>query len=77
MITSVNNSAIQLLIQKTDLDSSVITMNKEFIIKTDDVYDKDRYNGRYILTRKRELYLRQDENFVMNTMLLFEKLAKE
>ena len=47
----------------------------KFIVKADDVYNTEAYNGRYILTRKRELYIREDENFSMNTMLLFEKVT--
>ena len=74
MISASDSSSIQLLVQKTDIDSSVITMNKEYIIKADEVYKSEKYNGRYILTRKRELYIREDTNFVMNTMLLFEKI---
>lgn len=74
MIAQSDTSAIQLLIQKTDIDSSILTMNKEYIIKADELYGTDKYNGKYILTRKRELYIREDEYFTMNTMLLFEKV---
>ena len=76
MIHSVNSANIQLLVQKTDIDSSVLTMNKEYIIHADDVYG-DKYNGKYLLTRKRELYIRENDNFTMNTMLLFEKVPDE
>ena len=75
MISSIDTSAVQLLVQKTDIDSSIITINKEYIVKADDVYDS-KYNGRYILTRKRELYVREDRDFSMNTMLLFEKIPE-
>lgn len=75
MISSIDTSAVQLLVQKTDIDSSIITMNKEYIVKADDVYGS-KYNGRYILTRKRELYVREDQDFSMNTMLLFEKIPE-
>ena len=73
IINSANTSAVQILIQKTDIDSSVLTMNKEYIIHADEVYG-DAYNGKYILIRKREMYVRENNNFTMNTMLLFEKL---
>ena len=53
MISSLNSSAVQVLIQKTDVDASVFTMNKEYILQSDDVYDEAKYNGRYLLTRKR------------------------
>lgn len=76
MISSVDNSSIQLLVQKTDIDSSVFTINKEYLVKADEVYGSEKYNGRYILSHKRELYIRNDEEFVMNTMLLFEKVLE-
>ena len=51
-------------------------MNKEYIVKADEVYNTEAYNGTYILSRKRELYIREDKNFSMNTMLLLEKVAE-
>lgn len=77
MISSLDNSAVQLLVQKNDIDSSVLTMNKEYFIKADEVYGSDKYNGRYLLTRKRELYIREDDDFSMDVMLLLEKIAKK
>lgn len=76
MVSSINTSSIQLMIQKADIDSSVITINKEYILKADDVYDKEKYNGRYLLTQKRELYIKVDESFTMDTMLIFEKIPE-
>jgi hypothetical protein len=75
MVSYLNTSAIQLLVQKVDIDSSKFTINKEYIIKADDAYNTELYNGRYILVRKRELYVREDDNFTMNVMLLFRKVS--
>lgn len=77
MVAASDTGAIQLLIQKTDIDSSVLTMNKEYIVNAEDMYGHKDYNGKYILTRKRELYIREDENFIMNTMLLLEKIPEQ
>ena len=49
-------------------------MNKEYIIRADDAYGDETYNGRYLLTRKRELYIRDDNTFTMDVMLLFKKV---
>lgn len=76
MVSSINSSSVQLMIQKADIDSSIITINKEYIFKANDVYDKEKYNGRYLLTRKRELYIKVDESFTMDTMLIFEKIPE-
>lgn len=74
MISYLDTSAIQLLVQKIDIDSSIFTMNKEYIVQAEDAYNTETYNGRYILVRKRELYVREDDNFTMNVMLLFRKV---
>lgn len=75
LATSIDQSAVQILVQKTDIDSSVLTMNKEYIIRADEAsYNGNTYNGRYLLTRKRELYIRDDTTFTMDVMLLFKKV---
>ena len=61
------------MVQKADIDASVLTLNKEYIINAKEVRNNDIYNGRYLLARKRELYIRQDEEFIANVMLLFDK----
>lgn len=66
--------AIQILVQKTDVDAQVFTPNKEYNISGEEVYKSQDYDGKYILTRKRELYIRENENFTMSTMLLLSKL---
>lgn len=76
MISSIDTSAIQLLIQKVDIDGSIFTINKEYIIKADNAYNTEKYNGKYLLVRKRELYIRNDDTFTMNIMLLFKKIPK-
>ena len=75
MISSLNNSTTTILVQLTDVDSSIFTMNKEYVLNMDDI-DESSYNGYYILIRKRELYIRTNEDYSMNVMLLFEKVAK-
>lgn len=76
MVTEMDQSSIQILVQKTDIDAAVFTMNKEYIIRADDAYKSDAYNGRYLLERKRELYIRDDDTFTVNVMLLFKKVPK-
>ena len=77
LVSSTDTGSIQLMIQKTNIDSSILTINKEYIINANEVYKTDEYNGRYILARKRELYMREDENFVMNTMMILEKVPEK
>ena len=63
---------VKLSVNKNDLDSSVMTINKEYIIKNIDAQSAN--DGKFLLSRKRELFIRQDTNFVMNTMLDFKRL---
>lgn len=63
----------QIMIQKTDTDSSIFTINKEYMIRAEEIYGTDKYDGRYILVRKRELYIKNGDSMRMNVMLLLEK----
>ena len=76
IVSHLDTSAIQLLVQKVDIDTSVLTINKEYIVRADETYNTELYNGRYILVRKRELYVREDDNFTMNIMLLLRKIPE-
>jgi hypothetical protein len=60
-------------IVKNDLDASLFTLNKEYIIN-DPVHKE--YNGRYIITQNKQLFIRQNENFIMSTILSFRKVSK-
>lgn len=56
---------------KNELDTSLITINKEYIIKNyKDMKDND---GKYILNRKREIYTRDAESFVLTCALTLAK----
>lgn len=69
-IKSKNDSSnIYINISKNDLDATILSINKRYSINNIDAYAD--YNGDYILCRKRELYLREDETFKLNTILNF------
>lgn len=73
-VSSVDRSSIQLFVQKVDIDSSVLTINKEYIIKADSAYKSEEYNGKYILIKKKELYMKKDDTFVLGVILFLEKI---
>ena len=75
IVSEINNSAIQIMVQKVDIDSSIFTINKEYVIRADSAYGSEDYNGRYILARKRELYIKEDDTYSSNVMLLFRKIV--
>lgn len=56
---------------KEQLDSSVFTINKAYYIKAYDKFKK--YNGRYLLARKKELYIKEAKGFQMTTVFTFKK----
>lgn len=60
---------------KTGLDTDVFSINKRYMINNINRYKE--HNGTYILTRKREVYMREDtENFILSTVLNFNKVPE-
>lgn len=63
------NTVINII--KEQLDSEIFTMNKEYYIKN---YDKlSDKNGRYILIGKKELYMKEVDDFHMTSILTLKK----
>lgn len=57
---------VRINITKTEIDSSLLTPNKEFIVDTkDSAYSK--YNGKYILAYKKEVMVQQQDEFISTT----------
>ncbi len=71
---SVESANVTITIVKNDLDASLFTLNKEYIIN-DPVHDS--YAGYYILLQVKQLFIKQNENFIMSTVLKFKKSTKE
>ena len=69
-----DNTNFLVYLQKTDLDSQVLTLNKRITIHHINRYID--HNGDYLMTRKRECYLREDRSFVMSTMLNLKEIQK-
>lgn len=70
-----NQTASHITLNKIDVDMSIFTPNKRYIIKNYDGHkDKD---GDFILTRKREFfYFETDTRFTGNVMLEFDQVIK-
>lgn len=64
-----NNTVINII--KGELDSTVFTLNKEYYIKN---YNKlaDK-NGKFLLSAKKEIYIKESEYFNMTTILTLKK----
>lgn len=69
-----NNNNLFVYFSKNDLDTDIFTINKRISINHIDRYKK--YDGDYLLTRKRECFIRQDTTFILNTMINMKKIGK-
>lgn len=67
-------SASRISINKNDLDTTVLTPNKVYTIKNYDTHSKE--DGKFLLTKKREIYIRTDDTFTLNTILELQKLPE-
>ena len=56
---------------KNDLDASMFTMNKEYIINDP---NHEEYNGRYLISSTKQIFVKQTDYFIMTTVLTFKKL---
>ena len=65
---------IMVTINKNDLDASIFTINKEYIFNMDDGHLE--YSGRYLLSAAKQFYVKQNEYFVMTTILMFKKIKE-
>lgn len=79
ILNNEKTSEFYVAINKTDLDSSVFTPNKEYNIDTEEVYIGCYYSGTFLLQRKRELYFKStgstaDNKLTLSTLLFFEKI---
>ena len=57
----------QLSVNKYDLDPSVFTPNKRYLVKNYDAHNNK--DGKFLLNKKTEVYVREDDTFTCNTML--------
>lgn len=64
---------ISININKSDLDSSIFTINKEYNIRNfKNLKDKD---GKYLLNRKRDIFIREGEEFKLVNLLTFDQIV--
>lgn len=70
--TEIDSSSVILQLTRTELDSSIITPNKEYIVQN--YREFQEYNGRFILVSKKEVFIQQDDEFISNTLMVFKKV---
>lgn len=68
-----NNNNFFVYFSKNDLDTDIFSINKKISVKHIDRYQEQ--NGEYLLYRKREIYTREDESFLLTTMVNLRKIG--
>lgn len=68
----IENSIISLHVTKTEIDSSLITPNKEYIVRNYPSFSE--YNGRYVLSYKKEALLNQNGVFINSLIFGLRKV---
>lgn len=72
MKRKIEDKSILVNVVKTELDTSVFTINREYVIRN---FDKLGYrNGKFLLSRKREIYTLDNDNFILSCILTFRKI---
>ena len=71
---TVDSVSVVLEIQRTELDGTLFTPNKEYIVRNYQEFQE--YNGRFILSAKKEIMIQQDNEFISNTLLTFRKVME-
>lgn len=66
--------SFMIAIQKTDLDTDVLSLNKRITIHHIDRYKE--HNGDYLMFKKQEMYLREDSSFIMSTKVCLKEIPK-
>lgn len=69
----IERSNIILNIVKTEIDGSMITPNKEYIVKN--VKENRKYDGKYLLLYKKEILLKQEGVFISGMSFGLAKIA--
>lgn len=67
-----NSNNFFLYFAKEDIDSDLFTINKRISVNNIDRY-KD-HDGTYLMSRKRECYMREDKNFGMTTLVNLKQI---
>ena len=68
----INSENVFLYFNKNDLDTELFTINKKITVHHIPRYQ--HFNGDYLLSRKRELYFREDTSFEMISMINLHKI---
>lgn len=69
---NIEKSKVILNVTKLNLDSSLITPDRIYIVKN--YKDYSEYNGKYMLIYKKEIVIKSDESYTTSTVMGFRKI---
>lgn len=73
--SAIESASVIVSIRKSEIDSTIFTPNKEYQIKN---YSDNRdFDGKYILSYKKEIILRQDNGYIGSVMVGLRKVTEE
>ena len=71
--SSIENTEKIINIVKNNLDTSIFTINKEYIIN---YHNNEDYNGNFILLKKKEIFSKEEDHFAITNLFTFSKVKK-
>jgi len=69
---NIEGHAVILQVNKTDIDTSILNINKSYNVKNFKTYSG--LDGQFLLSRKREIYQHDGDVFIMNTIINLRKI---
>lgn len=73
--SAIESASVIVSIRKSEIDSTIFSPNKEYQIKN---YSDNRdFDGRYLLSYKKEIILRQDDGYIGGVMVGLRKITEE
>lgn len=74
IVSSIDSKSVILNIIRSDMDSSILTPNKEYVVKNYE--DLKEYDGRYLLSYKKEIMIQQGEDFISSVAFGLRKVME-
>lgn len=71
----IENHANMLSVTKTDMDTTILTPNKRYVVNNYDAHSQN--NGTFLLTKKIDYFIRSGDIFTISTRLDMAKISEE
>lgn len=70
--SKIQDSVLLFSVTKTEIDTSLITPNKEYIVRNFPTYSE--YNGNYVLSYKKDTFINQEKQFINSVLFGLRKV---